>query len=271
MNPKVSIVVTTYVPENKAYLDAAMDSIANLDYDNFETILVAKPSYMPTYANVKTVSPDKTQFYCTEGMNFGVRSTDPASKYLLLLNDDVILTRNSLAEFVRMCGDHEMILNPISPCDNYFKYGLFFGYERDGKLEELKERFYRMEFFGKSVSSLKNAHSIYPPGVLFQDFLCMFATFVPRKVWEKVGPLDDSFRGGPDDIDYSYRARNANVRLGVVLSSLIWHFGGVSADKTVDWPLRKWNAKHFYEKWGHPPPGVTMEFINSEHDNWNIS
>lgn len=254
--PKVSIVVTTYLPESKCYLDACMKSIANLNYpkESLDVVLVGKPGYAPEYPNVKTVYPDKPQFYNSEGVNFGVSKTDPESKFVLSCNDDTILTKNSLKNLVETCGDQRVILNSISPCDNHRAYSLHFKFLSAGRVVDVLGNQYRYEQMKDFIDDMMNTESLYPQGLIHQEFLCMFATLIPRKVWDELGPLDEVFKTGPDDIDYSMRARRAGVHLAIALNSLIWHFSGVTADKTLDPSLREFNRKAFKDKWGVNPP-----------------
>lgn len=254
--PNISIVVTTWLEESKPYLNACMASIASLNYpkDKLEVILVGRPEYAPTYPHAHTVYPAKDKFGNAEGINFGVSKTNSASKYILSLNDDTVLTRNSLLHMVRAAGDGEIIINPISPCDNYINYNLQFQFNHHGQQLALKERFYRMEALKDYIPAMISADSMYPQGIIKADFLCMFASLIPRVVWEKLGPLDENFITGPDDIDYSWRAKAAGVQLAVELSCLIWHFGGPTSELTLNPEMRAHNQAYFKKKWGRLPP-----------------
>lgn len=250
--PKVSIVITTYLPESKMYLDACMDSVANLNYpkDKLDVVLVGRPGYMPEYESVKTVSPNKEKFYNGEGANFGILSTDPESKYVLYLNDDVVLTADCLIAMVSAVGDNQIIAGPISNCDNYWKYIFQFPIQHEGNTHFINDRFYRFDDWKPYLKSMMNTKSVYPPGIIVTDFLCFYAVLLPRTVINKIGLLDEKFRTGPDDLDYSKRCRASGINVGIVTSALIWHFGGVSSEKTVSPQLREENAAYFKEKWG---------------------
>lgn len=248
---KVSIIVNTWSPEALRYLSLCMESIRALDYPKelLDVVLVGRKSYAPEYAGVKTVAPDSDAFGNEFGQNFGVQHADPDSKYLFLINDDVCLTRDSLKNLVELADDQDMILSPISQCDNYWKYQLHFPIQHEGQTLFLTDRFYRLEQLEQYRASLMSAQSIYPPGVIITDMLCLFAAFIPRSTWEKIGPLDENFDTGQSDFDYCLRARELNIPRLIALNSLVWHFGGATSETSHTDERRKKNTAYFQEKW----------------------
>ncbi len=249
--PKVSIVVITYLERSKQYLDLCIESIRRLDYpaEQLEVILVGRKSYAPTYDGVRTVWPEPEEFGNAVGLNYGLSLTDPSSTHILMLNDDVILTRDSLKNMVAMAGTDDMLLMPISPCDNYLKYSLHFPFEHLGAAHALTERFYRYDDLAPYAGSLMRARSIYPQGAIVTDMLCLFCCLIPRSTYEKIGAFDEGFKTGQDDYDYCIRARQLNIPRLIALNVLVWHFGGVTADHTLTPEVRMANIEHFKAKW----------------------
>lgn len=258
--PRVSICITTWLEKNSHYLDAAIESIYRLDYPRelLDIVLVGKKSYKPIYPGVQTVAPDSDKFGNAEGVNFGVKHCHPDSEYLLLLNDDVILTKNCLSNMIN-ASQGQSIVNATSPCDNRSAYFLQFGFVHQEQALRIDGSSFRYDDLKPYLSSLMSAQSLYPAGVILQDTLCMFATLVPRQVWNKLGPLDEAFKTGPDDIDYSIRARKHRVPLLIALDALIWHFGGVTSSETLTDAKRVENVEAFRLKHGHLPKFVTEE------------
>jgi GT2 family glycosyltransferase len=70
------------------------------------------------------------------------------------------------------------------------------------------------------------------------------ALFAPRRIYETVGLLDESFRLYCEDLDYCLRARAAGFRILYVPEAKVWHKvsaslgGNLSREKIV----RKWNS-----------------------------
>jgi GT2 family glycosyltransferase len=252
--PKVSIVVSTWLPENKPYLDLCIKSIRALDYPQLllDVVVVGKPGYLPNYPGVLTVSPDKAKFYATEGMNYGVTHTDPKSEYLFLLNDDICLTRDCLKNLVAANQRHpKSVMSPISNSDANLQHDLDMGgavYSACIRLEDVEK-----------PDEMIEARSIYPAGVVYFNHICMASILIPRAIWNQIGPWDEGFHGGPDDIDYSYRLREADIRLAMSLDALAWHFGSVTISKTVSPATWCHNIEYFKEKWGHYPTYVNRD------------
>jgi GT2 family glycosyltransferase len=248
---RVSIVINTWSPAAKPYLDLCVESVRRLNYDQaaLDVVLVGRKSYAPEYDGVKTVAPDSDSFGNEFGQNFGVAHTDPSSEYLFLINDDVCLTPGSLKNLVQMTSDSDVLLSPISPCDNYWKYQLHFPIKHEGETILLTDRFYKLEQLEECREALLSAESIYPQGAILTDMLCAFALFLPRKTWARIGPLDENFHTGQSDYDYCLRARALDIPRVIALNSLVWHFGGVTSEGTLNERARLANVEYFQKKW----------------------
>ncbi len=258
--PQVSIVITTFRPETKPFLDECIKSVYNLDYpkDRLEVILVGKKSYCPEYDGIKTIHT-RDDRHTAEGLNYGINYASKDSKYYLYLNDDVILTKESLTQLIMTVGDGEVLANATSPCDNYLDYALLFMFEKAGNAKIMDRRFYEYADIKDDFEEMRNARSVYPKGIIFRPWLAMYATLIPKICWDKIGPQDENFKTGQCDMDFCFRARQHNIRCVTVLNSLIWHFGGKTSQHTLTDPLRVQNIEYFRQKWGQLPDGITEE------------
>lgn len=255
--PLISIVCVTHLESNKHYLEACLKSIDNLGYpkDKLDVVLISSGGFFPDFLTSKPWIKHhhyERRLHFPEAINEGVKKTDPQSKHLLLINDDVILTRFSLKEMVLAVANNRAIVGPISNCDNYVKYNLIFTINNDLFLD----RFYRLNDPNRPLNTdrMMNENSRYPGGVIFQGQMFFYCVLIPRIVWNEVGPLDPNFKTGQDDIDYSKRCMQKGVHMGVVLSSLVWHAGGATADKCLTPEIRRDNIEYFKQKWGEMPP-----------------
>jgi len=257
--PKVSLIVVTYLKANDKYLDLCLRSINNLDYprEKLDIILVSSGEYKPPKPlidlPIRHFHSEK-RLHFPEGVNFGVMHAAPDTQHLLLLNDDTILTKDSLHNLVWRIGDADMILQPISNCDNMCFYSLCLSYKKGQELKVFDKRFYRYDDVKEDTQYMMNAQSNYPPGIFLRDFVCFYATLIPKRVWDKVGPMDIRFMTGQDDCDYCLRAKKLGIPAAVELSSLIWHAGGVSADQVLTMEIRKANIEYYRAKHGVMPP-----------------
>lgn len=251
MKPFVSIVVTSFLPESKRYLDLCIKSIENLDYpkDRYEVIIVSPPGYEPLYEGTRVVHPVKENYYNAHALNYGASVSALDTSYYFFLNDDVILTRfclSNLVEASRAIGDRGLFM-PIGN-DQQAKYMLPV-YIQPGP--------YRYDDIKDHATALMNATSPFYHGMFFYETLCLYAELVPKAVFEAVGAFDDS-RQGQDDIDYCLRVRRQGFVNAIVLNSLCYHAGGVTADITMTDGSRAASLKSFEEKWGERPRWVNV-------------
>lgn len=252
--PKVSIVVTSYWEKSKGYLDLAMESIANLSYpkDKLEIILVTKPSYRPEYPNCKTVFPDKEKFYNPTGINYGIAQS--TGDFIFLINDDVILTKGCIEPLVTQAMHNDCILMPLLSCHQMWRYNLMIGYQDGDLFYPITKRFHRLHEWLPIKDKLMNAESVYyPGGILHEPYLCMVASMIPRKTWDKLGGFDETFTVGQDDVDFSKKAKKMGTHLGILLNSLVWHFGGATTEDSSK-ELRQESIDIYKKKWNEEPP-----------------
>lgn len=220
MSKKVSIIVTAFVPESKPYLDACLDSILNIKYDNVEAIIVSPKSYNPKFDNFATICPDTKDYWNSHALNFGAAASAKDSDYFFFLNDDVVLDPYCLEPLVsHMEGNKE--LGQLMPLSN----------DTQGKYV----------FKGSYKTSLR--------GYFYTDVLCTYAVLIPRRVFDHVGPYDEILLGH-DDIDYSLRVTQAGYRNAIAFDSYVYHHGGVSAKVTLNDEKRADGTARFNKKWG---------------------
>lgn len=253
--PLVTIVCATYLEENDRYLRTALKSIENQTYKNIEFILVSSGEYEPKDLPdwVRHIHHSKRHHY-PEAINSGFKYASKDSKYYFMINDDVIITKDAIENMVGVIGESEIVLNPISNCDNGFKYHLVMGFFKNGDFIPMKQRFYRYDDLKDNHLDLMDTHSLYPWGIVAQDFVCFYATMMPKTVWDKVGGLDNEYQTGQDDVDFSLRAKKIGIPCGIALNALIWHYGGATADIALTQENRAFNIDYFKKKWGQNPP-----------------
>ncbi len=237
--PGVSIIITSYFPDSKKYLDLCIESIRNLNYmGEIEVIVVGRPDYMPEYPGVKTIAPPLDKFYPPVGLNCGMK----AAKHdlMLVINDDTILTKHSVSKLVDVYQANPAVglLMPISN-DQQSRYSAWVG---------IPATPYRYETLKPIAGELMNNESKYPPALACFDTLCIYAFMISKKVYADVGDFDEKLIA-QDDIDYTLRLRQKGYLNAITFDSIIYHFGGVSADKTFTSEIRAESMRKFQEKW----------------------
>lgn len=254
--PKVSIVITTYKPETKPYLDLAVESVDNLSYpkEKLEKIIISKKDFQPKYFGWKTIAPEAESFYNPHGCNEAIKQCAADSEYIFLLNDDVVCTKDCLQALIGMQKElsNKAVLIPIGNCHLGWKYFLFMGYQENGQFIHMGKRQAKIDEWLPIKDKLMNANSQYPPGVLIERSLCLYAALYPKQIFTDVGLFDEQFTVGQDDIDFSLRATQKGYAMGICINSLVWHFSGATSSTRSE-ELRKENIERFKTKWGFYP------------------
>jgi len=166
--------------------------------------------------------------------NIGIRNSK--GDYIVLLNNDVILTKGWLKGLVR-CAESSDEIGLVGPCTNeaagvqkvHAKY----------KLSQLHLFAYAWKM--KNLGIWKEVHR-----------LNAFCLLIKRDVIEKVGLLDEDFGpGGYEDYDYCLRVRHAGFKIYLAKDIYVHHIGGQGY-----WPnrldynkLRANNINLFVNKW----------------------
>ena len=252
---KVSIIVPAYFTndENQKYLDLCLRSIKAQTHTNYEVIVSSsgpqKPIVPDNYRHVHS----EERLHFPKAVNQGVRASDPNSKYVFILNDDVCLTQTCTEVLVEAVGNNSVVANPLSNCDNFARYQMVVGFNRGEDFCPVPVRFMRYNQIEGDEELLIKAKSIYPPGLINQNWLAIYATMIPRRIWDMVGEIDENFKTGQDDLDWCLRARKLNIPSVVAIHALAWHFGGVTSSLVIDNEMREHNFKTFRDKWGISP------------------
>lgn len=248
----LSIVIVTYLERNQKHLDLCLESILKQKIPiDYEIIVVSSGEYIPTVIKADNITHYHAEgrLHYPAGVNFGVEKTSPSSKLLMLCNDDLLFTKGSIMNMVGAMGDNSLILNPISSCDNFWRYILPLEFKKGEETLHFDKRFYTYEDLEPHFSDIFENFISLTRGLIFVPFAPLYCTMIPRGVWNKVGTLDPQYLTGQDDVDYGFRAKLQGIRSAVCLDSFVLHFGGQTADHALDDPIRNHNIAYFTKKW----------------------
>lgn len=243
----VSVIVPYHLSENSDYLRMCLASLARQSEVNFEVIVLASEG--ATEINI----PDhRFKWHHFEGkstfskkINKGIELASKKATHYMLASDDIILSRNSLANLLSVCKEEPLIVNPMSNCDMGYFYGGSITLGRS-----VIPRFLRKEEL--SLSQLDEAAD-YQKTIDVQiavSHVCFYATMIPKNVWDVVGKLDESYRTGKEDVDYCLRAKKLNINCVINFNAFALHFGGVTSSKTCTTEDASYNSNVFKTKWG---------------------
>ena len=247
--PLVSILLTHHLPINREYLDACLRSIeAQVGGITAEVILASTyaPEDFPSW--VRVVVDDNAPRWVNK-INLAAKLAHPQSKYFLVLNDDVILSKTCIAQMVWTMGDNKWVMNPMSQCDNGWLFAAPIILAKEDGTRALDRRFYEL----KDLEGWEDAVMRYETGLnllVLPPYVCFYCTMIPRTVWEQVGPLDEGCHSSHDDEDYCMRARMHGIPAVVNMGAFALHFGGRTSSIQDTDADRKKTLDYFNAKWG---------------------
>lgn len=232
--PDLSIVIVCW--NNKRYLEPCLQSLyaAGLEH-SFELAITDNGSTDGTQAMVREKFPQARLLQNDQNVGLSRASNqgieDTCGRFVLLLNDDTLVNRDSLDGMVEFMDAHPeagavgcKLLNP----DGSFQAGY-------GNFSSLLQEF----LIATRLSSLLN--SAYPlcgadDKVQEVDWLSSACLLLRRSALTKVGLLRVEYFIYGDEVDLQYRLKRAGWKVYYLPSATTIHFGGRSLDR---WRRRK--------------------------------
>ncbi len=158
--------------------------------------------------NFKIINNNKNNFGFAKGVNIGIRyALQNNADKVLLLNPDVMIEKGFIQIFINNPAD---IVSPVIK----FKRDNNWVYDFGGKVDW---RWGRTSHF-ESTNQLINQSTNYPI-----DYLSGCCMLIKRKVFEKIGLLDEKFFLYFEDADFCLRAKQAGFKIRVEPKSVITH------------------------------------------------
>lgn len=228
---KVTIVIVSFKSDtaiynclstiNKKYPVIVIENSSDFDF---------KRRIEKKYKNVKCIIAKKNLGY-GKANNIGLY--EAKSNYVLLLNPDTKLRKDTVSELIKGAGKIKnfALLAPSIANEKDKNYG----------------------FFEK-----KNISNNIPKNNLFEvDFIKGFAMFFNKKKFAKINFFDEKIFLYLEEIDLCKRVKDSGEKIYVVRSSKIYHHGGMSHDLKFKyelelsrnwhwmWSLFYYNKKHY--------------------------
>ncbi len=189
--PKVFIIVLHY--KNRKDTNRCLKSLEELDYDNFETIVVDNDNRNRGFAG---------------GNNVGIKQAlKKGAEYILLLNNDTVVKSDFLKKLMNVAKSNPEfgILGPA-----IYEYNSENVHFAGGKINWL----YTKGIHQSSISNQQPAEVDYITGA------CLL---IRREVIEKIGLMPEDYFLYLEDVDWCLSARKAGYKCILVPNSKIWH------------------------------------------------
>lgn len=225
--PKISVIILGF--NNKQITLDCIGSIMASDYPIHEIIYVDNNSsdgsgeaVKNRFPTVKIISAYKNLLYAS-GMNAGI--TFSTGDIIFCLNNDTIIHKSCIREIALAmqdqtigCANTKILRAGTNKLDmsicrlgfmGIFPYSIDYGLEDIGQCDNLTP-----------------------------DYATGCAMILRKKALDKVGLFNDKFGMYWEDVDLSFRIKNAGYQVAFIPKAVVWHKGGVTV-KTVPWKT-KW-------------------------------
>ena len=192
----ISIVVLNY--NGLSYLKRTIPSLINLDYSNYEILVVDNNSndgsqeWLRNFNQIRIVSNPENYGY-SKGKNIGIQ--EAKGEYILLLDNDILLNDlrilDKLVEYY-ITKNNNCLLSILLVNENEKEtkyYGGFFGFYGINERTKI------------SLETLLNYHSDIPISCPHGASL-----FIKREIWDSLHGYDESQPFNMDDVDIGPRA-----------------------------------------------------------------
>jgi len=236
---KVGAVTVTY--NSASVLEAFFASLDRQSYTNFVLIAVDNASQDQTIALLDAHHSDRqivignvTNLGVAAGNNQGIRAAIEAGcEYILLLNNDVVLDVEMIAQLVQGLHDHTCAMTvPMmyfhTPPERIWAAGGGFHPKSGWRV------YHRFAFEVDTPRSSRAAQIDYTP-------TC--CVLIRRDVFAEIGLMDERYFVYSDDVDFMFRAKEAHLSMFFVPNARLWHkvnglTGGSESDFTYYYGAR---------------------------------
>ena len=233
-SPRVAIAILNY--NGREVTAECLDSLAEIDYSGHEVVLVDNGSkdgspefFKERYRDVTLIENGENLGF-TGGNNAAISYAMARDfDYVLLLNNDTVVDPSFLTELVRVAEERSDV-GMLNPKIWFYDFPDLLWYA-GGRISFFKG----VEHFGfkkRCGPELDRQQEV--------TFITGCAFLIKRAVLEKVGPLDDRLFAYCEDLDWSFKVREAGFKGLYVPESVIWHKEGIDAKKNKSNAFRKY-------------------------------
>lgn len=218
---KTDIIIPTY--NNLVCLQQCIESIRSCTTNLYNIIVVNNGSnksvsdYLDKQGDITHIKKERMNF--AQAINVGINES--TSKYVCILNDDVIVSNNWLGKMIEACDDNVGAVGVLSNCDKGWlhNYNITIN-EIELKPGIHKPGFIEPNFIYQYKSEFNEIHE--------RDWIAFYCTLIPREVIQKIGLLDQqSFSNSGEDVDYCFRIKKLGYKIVQNFNSFVFHYGAV--------------------------------------------
>ena len=248
--PRVSIIIPVF--NQLEYTKKCIESIIKYTHIPYEIIVIDNASedgtakFLNSLELVTVIRNDTNKGYPI-AINQGL--VESSGEYVVLLNNDVLLTPNWLEGLIEV-AESDPKIGLVGPSIN-----LVSGYQLDFEAQYTDPNM--------SVEYAKKVREQRRRAWMDCNRIAFVCTLIKRDVLKYIGGLDERFSpGNYEDDDYCLRANQAGYHLVIAWDTFIHHFGSKSfkANGNQAYCERLEKSKNiFVNKWGANPDEIWLE------------
>jgi glycosyltransferase involved in cell wall biosynthesis len=175
--------------------------------------------YLEGRTDIQYIKKPRMNF--SQAMNTGIQAGN--GKYVLLMNDDIIVSKGWLGDMVSACVEGIGAVGPLSNCDKGWRhtYDITIG---GVDLLPGMNTFEQIESIVQLIYDYKSPYQ----DVIERDWVAFYCTLIPRTVIKKVGVLNEDYTNSGEDVDLCRRIRKCGFRIVDTHRAFVYHQGAVS-------------------------------------------
>jgi len=224
-NFKVStdIVIPTY--NNLRGITLCIESIRKCTPEPHKVIVVnngtnqALHDYLTKQPDIIYIKRDRMNF--AQAVNTGIKAG--SGQYVMILNDDVIVSKGWLGNLISSCKDKVGIVGPLSNCDFGWTHQIPLKIAEVELLPGLNT-FEQIEPIVQDIYDFRSPYYETPE----RDWVAFYCTLIRREALDKAGLLNESFTNSGEDVDLCRRIKKQGFTIMQNYQSFVFHFGAVS-------------------------------------------
>jgi len=221
MIPKVFIIIVNW--NNWTDTLECLESLKNNDYLNYKVVIIdngSKEKFQISDSKVKVIY-NKENLGFSGGNNVGIKyALENKADYILLLNNDTIVSNNFLSKMVEI-AEKDNKIGIVGP-KIYFpdsKKIWFAG----GKINWLYNK-----GIMKGFNEIDNGQ-YNKPEAQKTDYITGCCALIKKEVLKKIGLMPEEYFLYYEDTDWSLKAQKQGYKCIFVPSAIIWHKGSKSS------------------------------------------
>lgn len=220
---KVGIILLNYNGSNDTL--ECIESLSNIDYKNYEIIVVDNASSIEDIAKLEKVDSQikliksKENLGFAGGNNLGIKyACEAGCDYVLLLNNDTIVEADFLNILVSEIENNDQV-GMVGPKIMYFDKKKYI-WAAGGKID-----FNKFSAFNLGEKEIDNGQYDELKQV---DFISGCAMLIKKEVLDKVGGLPEEYFMYYEDVDYSLMVKKLGYKIIYTPTSKIYHKVSIS-------------------------------------------